>query len=177
MHGKATANKRGLEARKARAATPEDIDKDEDEQGFLVADSPPPFPARADKSVPGRHHHHYWPTSCAPTISSSFTRSTQSSSTFAFTSGSTTIYSTTTPRTRARAGPGEAQESVYRNLQVGTRAGTFGVAWALAKLIHQVLTIGQAAAYGRTRADGRAGAVVQPRLYSYDGIAEIQQPR
>jgi hypothetical protein len=28
---------------KARAATPEDIKEDEDEQGFLVPDSPPPF--------------------------------------------------------------------------------------------------------------------------------------
>lgn len=30
---------------KARAATSEDIEEDEDEQGFLVLDSPPPFPA------------------------------------------------------------------------------------------------------------------------------------
>jgi hypothetical protein len=38
---------------KARAATPEDIEEDEDEQGFLVPDSPPPFPARADESQDG----------------------------------------------------------------------------------------------------------------------------
>jgi hypothetical protein len=30
---------------KARAATSEDIEEDEDKQGFLVLDSPPPFPA------------------------------------------------------------------------------------------------------------------------------------
>jgi hypothetical protein len=35
---------------KARAATPEDIEEDEDEEGFLVSDSPPPFPARAGES-------------------------------------------------------------------------------------------------------------------------------
>jgi hypothetical protein len=89
--------------------------------------------------VLGLYYHHYWPTSFAPTTSSSFTRLTQSSAALAFTSGSTAIYSTTTPRTRAIAGLGEAQESVYRNLQVGTRARTFGVTWALAKLIHQGL--------------------------------------
>jgi hypothetical protein len=38
---------------KARAATSEDIEEDEDEQGFLVLDSPPPFPARAGESQGG----------------------------------------------------------------------------------------------------------------------------
>jgi hypothetical protein len=38
---------------KARAAIPEDIEEEEDEQGFLVPDSPPPFPARAGESQGG----------------------------------------------------------------------------------------------------------------------------
>jgi hypothetical protein len=38
---------------KARATTSEDIEEDEDEQGFLVPDLPPPFPTRASKSQGG----------------------------------------------------------------------------------------------------------------------------
>ena len=38
---------------KARATTPEDIKEDEDEQGFLVPDLPPPSPARAGESQGG----------------------------------------------------------------------------------------------------------------------------
>jgi hypothetical protein len=55
MHGRTTANKRGLEIRrgKARATTSEDIEEDEDEQSFLVPDLPPPFPARAGESQGG----------------------------------------------------------------------------------------------------------------------------
>src|SRR5947207_9111795 len=64
-HGK--ANARGLTAGelaerekaeeikrgKARAATPEDIEEDEDKQGFLISDSPPPVSAQAGESQGG----------------------------------------------------------------------------------------------------------------------------
>ena len=112
--------------------------EDEDEQSFLVPDSPPPFPARAGESQGGititlgpppvRRP----PPLVSPGPPSPPPRSP---------SPPGLPPSTAPPRLEQEQeeGRGKAQESLYRNLQVRTRAGTFGVARAFAKLIHQDL--------------------------------------